>query len=52
MQLQRLFIYFSQDIYFTECSGTVGSDWWSDIKVCGLNDVRNLAHNNDAVVYG
>ena len=23
-----------KEIYFTECSGTIGSDWWSDIKVC------------------
>ncbi|KAF9258303.1 glycoside hydrolase family 30 protein [Marasmius fiardii PR-910] len=22
----------SKDIYFTECTGTVGSDWWSDMK--------------------
>lgn len=22
-----------QAIYFTECAGTIGSDWWSDIKV-------------------
>ena len=22
-----------QEIYFTECSGTYGSDWWSDMKV-------------------
>ncbi|KAJ7907646.1 glucan endo-1,6-beta-glucosidase [Mycena leptocephala] len=22
----------SKNIYFTECSGTIGSDWWSDIK--------------------
>ncbi|TEB21233.1 glycoside hydrolase [Coprinellus micaceus] len=22
----------NHDIYFTECSGTYGSDWWSDIK--------------------
>ncbi|KAF7340532.1 Glycoside hydrolase family 30 protein [Mycena sanguinolenta] len=22
----------STNIYFTECSGTIGSDWWSDIK--------------------
>jgi len=22
----------SKSIYFTECSGTFGSDWWSDIK--------------------
>lgn len=21
-----------KEIYFTECSGTMGSDWWSDIK--------------------
>ncbi|KAJ7441554.1 hypothetical protein FB451DRAFT_982889, partial [Mycena latifolia] len=23
----------NKNIYFTECSGTIGSDWWSDIKV-------------------
>jgi hypothetical protein len=22
-----------KDVYFTECAGTIGSDWWSDIKV-------------------
>ncbi|KIM38454.1 glycoside hydrolase family 30 protein [Hebeloma cylindrosporum] len=22
----------SKSIYFTECAGTIGSDWWSDIK--------------------
>ncbi|KAJ6452494.1 glucan endo-1,6-beta-glucosidase [Mycena sanguinolenta] len=22
----------NKNIYFTECSGTIGSDWWSDIK--------------------
>ncbi|KAJ7290335.1 glycoside hydrolase family 30 protein [Mycena rebaudengoi] len=22
----------SKNIYFTECSGTIGSDWWSDVK--------------------
>ncbi|KAL5498371.1 hypothetical protein ACEPAH_2513 [Sanghuangporus vaninii] len=22
----------TKEIYFTECSGTIGSDWWSDIK--------------------
>eukprot|EP00914_Ancora_sagittata_P010913 GHVO01021335.1.p1 GENE.GHVO01021335.1~~GHVO01021335.1.p1 ORF type:complete len:527 (-),score=31.84 GHVO01021335.1:146-1726(-) len=22
----------NKEIYFTECSGTLGSDWWSDIK--------------------
>ncbi|KAF7373313.1 Glucan endo-1,6-beta-glucosidase [Mycena sanguinolenta] len=24
--------YPTKEIYFTECSGTIGSDWWSDIK--------------------
>ncbi|KAJ7166584.1 glucan endo-1,6-beta-glucosidase [Mycena filopes] len=24
--------YPDKEIYFTECSGTIGSDWWSDIK--------------------
>ncbi|KAE9407542.1 glucan endo-1,6-beta-glucosidase [Gymnopus androsaceus JB14] len=24
--------YPSKEIYFTECSGSLGSDWWSDIK--------------------
>ena len=23
----------TKEIYFTECSGVIGSDWWSDIKV-------------------
>ena len=23
----------NKEVYFTECSGTMGSDWWSDIKV-------------------
>lgn len=23
-----------KEIYFTECTGTVGSDWWNDIQVC------------------
>lgn len=26
--------YPSKEIYFTECTGSMGSDWWSDIKVC------------------
>ena len=25
--------YPQKEIYFTECSGVEGSDWWSDIKV-------------------
>ncbi|KAG9310857.1 glycoside hydrolase family 30 protein [Chiua virens] len=24
--------YPDKEVYFTECSGTIGSDWWSDIK--------------------
>jgi len=24
--------YPNKEIYFTECSGTIGTDWWSDIK--------------------
>lgn len=24
--------YPNKEIYFTECAGTIGSDWWSDIK--------------------
>lgn len=20
------------DIYFTECTGTIGADWWTDVK--------------------
>ncbi|KAJ6479912.1 glycoside hydrolase family 30 protein [Mycena vitilis] len=33
----------SKNIYFTECSGTIGSDWWSDIK--GL--MYNIALDGD-----
>ncbi|KAG6844261.1 hypothetical protein H0H87_008354 [Tephrocybe sp. NHM501043] len=29
--------YPSKEIYFTECTGTYGSDWWSDIKVLMWN---------------
>ena len=25
--------YPNKEIYFTECTGSFGSDWWSDIKV-------------------
>ncbi|KAG6335099.1 hypothetical protein ID866_3988 [Astraeus odoratus] len=25
--------YPNKEVYFTECSGTIGSDWWSDIKL-------------------
>lgn len=30
--------YPQKEIYFTECSGTQGSDWWSDIKVRTVSD--------------
>ncbi|KAF8736341.1 hypothetical protein AX14_000454 [Amanita brunnescens Koide BX004] len=31
-----------KEIYFTECSGTFGSDWWNDIKWY-LDNIKNLA---------
>ncbi|KAI0052463.1 glycoside hydrolase family 30 protein [Auriscalpium vulgare] len=34
----------TKDIYFTECSGTFGSDWWSDIKASIIRDLPLLAH--------
>lgn len=33
--------YPQKEIYFTECSGTIGSDWWSDIKVCVASQLSN-----------
>ena len=24
--------YPNKEVYFTECAGTLGSDWWQDIK--------------------
>jgi hypothetical protein len=43
-----------QNIYFTECSGTYGSDWRSDIKVLTLIllDLAPVADLATAVVYG
>ncbi|TFK47117.1 glycoside hydrolase [Heliocybe sulcata] len=32
--------YPNKEIYFTECSGTIGSDWWSDIKVSNFDTIR------------
>jgi len=29
--------YPSKEIYHTECSGTLNTDWWSNIKVCLLS---------------
>ncbi len=23
-----------KEVYFTECTGEYGSDWWTDVKVC------------------
>ncbi|KAJ7752198.1 glycoside hydrolase family 30 protein [Mycena maculata] len=31
-QLSFYDAYPNKNIYFTECTGTIGSDWWSDIK--------------------
>ncbi|KZT69689.1 glycoside hydrolase family 30 protein [Daedalea quercina L-15889] len=41
--------YPDKNVYFTECSGTIGSDWWSDIKWYMSNifigTVNNWARN-------
>ena len=34
--------YPSKEIYFTEGTGTFGSDWWSDIKVGGTDSKSEL----------
>lgn len=31
--------YPNKNIYFTECTGEFGSDWWSDIKVGLMKNV-------------
>jgi O-glycosyl hydrolase len=31
-QTSFLRVYPNKEVYFTECTGTVGTDWWSDIK--------------------
>ncbi|KAL4065635.1 glycoside hydrolase family 30 protein [Scleroderma yunnanense] len=31
-QAQFTSLYPNKEVYLTECSGTIGSDWWSDIK--------------------
>ncbi|KAJ7142496.1 glucan endo-1,6-beta-glucosidase [Mycena epipterygia] len=39
----------SKNIYFTECSGTIGSDWWSDIKWYMDNLwIGSLEHNSQS----
>ncbi|GJE98275.1 glycoside hydrolase family 30 protein [Phanerochaete sordida] len=41
----------SKEIYFTECTGTYGSDWWSDIKWYMDNlYVGSVEHNSMAVL--
>ncbi|KAG5637109.1 hypothetical protein H0H81_005747 [Sphagnurus paluster] len=42
--------YPEKEIYFTECTGTIGSDWWSDIKVSlGSLFVTTCAYNSKVV---
>ncbi|KAF9485722.1 glycoside hydrolase [Pholiota conissans] len=39
----------SKGIYFTECAGTIGSDWWSDIKWYMDNLwIGSLEHNSQS----
>ncbi|THU99546.1 glycoside hydrolase [Dendrothele bispora CBS 962.96] len=39
--------YPNKEIYFTECTGTIGSDWWSDIKWYMTNLwIGSLQHNS------
>ncbi|KAF7331172.1 Glucan endo-1,6-beta-glucosidase [Mycena sanguinolenta] len=43
--------YPTKEIYFTECSGTIGSDWWSDIKWYMDNlFIGAVTHNAHAVL--
>lgn len=32
----------TKELYFTECTGVPGSDWWSDIQVSRLSEVFRL----------
>ena len=43
-------IHYLQEVYFTECSGTIGSDWWSDIKV-SIPTITDVRTNVCIVVY-
>ncbi|KAJ7206033.1 glucan endo-1,6-beta-glucosidase [Mycena pura] len=38
--------YPTKEIYFTECAGTIGSDWWSDIKVCQLLRLKHMSNTS------
>ncbi|KAJ7041147.1 glycoside hydrolase [Mycena alexandri] len=43
--------YPTKEIYTTECSGTIGSDWWSDIKWYMDNlFIGGVTHNSHAVL--
>ncbi|KAJ7079601.1 glycoside hydrolase [Mycena belliarum] len=43
--------YPTKEIYFTECSGTIGSDWWSDIKWYMTNLFTGaITHNAHSVL--
>ena len=41
----------NKEIYFTECTGSYGSDWWSDIKWYMENlFIGSTQHNSMAVL--
>ncbi|KAL0950447.1 hypothetical protein HGRIS_010396 [Hohenbuehelia grisea] len=41
----------SKEIYFTECTGTFGSDWWSDMKwYMDKLFIGSLEHNSQTVL--
>ncbi|KNZ71597.1 Endo-1,6-beta-D-glucanase, partial [Termitomyces sp. J132] len=43
--------YPNKEIYFTECSGTYGSDWWSDIKWYMDNlFIGSIEHNAESAL--
>ena len=39
-----------QEVYLTECSGTLGSDWWTDIKVFTYYEI-NCANDMNQTCY-
>ncbi|RXW16993.1 hypothetical protein EST38_g8860, partial [Candolleomyces aberdarensis] len=42
--------YPDKEIYLTECSGTIGSDWWSDIKKYTDMLIGSIEHNARAAL--
>ncbi|KAK0463046.1 glucan endo-1,6-beta-glucosidase [Desarmillaria tabescens] len=43
--------YPTKEIYFTECTGTIGSDWWSDIKWYMDNIfIGSIEHNSHSAL--